>query len=355
MAVIAIDLFCGIGGLTRGILNSGINVVAGVDLDETCEFAYTNNNIRRDNLENVEFINKSVSELGQELVNYYGENDVKILMGCAPCQPFSNHQKNKLSSETHEKWDLLYSFINQISILTPDIVSMENVANLANKKIFEEFCDFLVKNNYNVNYQIIDAADYGVPQRRKRLLLLASKIGSIEFIKKTHVDKKVTVRDAIGHLPEINAGANNLLDNMHTSSNLNKLNQRRIKASTPGGTWRDWPKNLLPECYKKESGATYTSVYGRMKWDKIAPTLTTQFTTYGTGRFGHPQQNRALSLREGAILQTFPIDYKFYEKHLNITRATISRHIGNAVPVRLGEVIGESIIKHLIEFKIWNN
>ena len=122
----------------------------------------------------------------------------------------------------------------------------------------------------------------------------------------------------------------------------------RIKNSKPGGTWEDWPKELLPNCYKKESGKTYKSVYGRMEWDKPSPTLTTQFYNYGTGRYGHPVQNRAISLREGAIIQSFPENYIFTETP-KFKFTDIARQIGNAVPPKLAEFIGESILQHLIK------
>ena len=136
---------------------------------------------------------------------------------------------------------------------------------------------------------------------------------------------------------------------MHQSSKLDISNLKRIQNSKPGGTWRDWPKDLLVECHKRNSGATYSSVYGRMEWKKPSPTITTQFNRYGTGRFGHPKQDRAISLREGAILQTFPKKYKF-AKGKDFSATIIARHIGNAVPPKLAEIIGNSIQQHI---KIW--
>ena len=150
-------------------------------------------------------------------------------------------------------------------------------------------------------------------------------------------------------MPQIAAGQIDENDPLHRSSALNEKNLRRIQASVPGGTWRDWDEELRCECHKKTSGRTYGSVYGRMSWDAIGPTITTQFYNYGTGRFGHPEQDRALSLREGALLQTFPVDYDFINPDVRFVLSDVARHIGNAVPVRLGEVIGESIINHLEE------
>jgi DNA (cytosine-5)-methyltransferase 1 len=156
---------------------------------------------------------------------------------------------------------------------------------------------------------------------------------------------------AIGHLPELEAGKVSSVDVLHYSSSLSPLNLRRIRASRPGGTWRDWDRELVAACHRKKKGKTYPSVYGRMAWDSPSPTITTQFFGFGNGRFGHPEQNRAISLREGAVLQTFPCDYQFVEPGGVYRFKTIGRLIGNAVPVRLGEVIGKSIEMHLGKYE----
>lgn len=344
MSINAVDLFCGVGGLTKGVANTGINVLAGIDLDADCKYAYTVNN-------KSDFIHASVSEIDSTVIlNLYPKNGVKILMGCAPCQPFSTYN-NKKGKIKHKDWFLLDSFAEHIKKIQPDIVSMENVPSLEKEEIFQSFINTLEKNNYFVSYKVVNAADYGVPQRRKRLLLLASKYGEIKLIEPTHKNNQITVREAIGDLIEIEAGEIDKNDILHTASKLSDLNLERIRHSKQGGTWKDWPEKILPECYKKQSGSTYSAVYGRMCWDDVAPTLTTQFTRYGTGRYGHPTQNRALSLREGAILQSFPRDYKFTE-NINYDKTKVAKHIGNAVPVKLGEVIGKSIKQHLIKLDI---
>lgn len=344
MLINAVDLFCGVGGLTKGVANTGINVIAGIDLDIDCKYAYTTNNQSK-------FIHASVSEIKSETISsLYPKESIKILMGCAPCQPFSTYN-NKKGKVRHKDWFLLNSFAEHIKKIQPDVISMENVPSLEKEGIFQDFLNTLKENNYFVSYEIVNAADYGVPQRRRRLLLLASKYGKIKLIAPTHKNNQITVKDAIGNLDEIKAGEIDENDMLHTASSLSELNLERIKHSKQGGTWRDWPQEILPECYKKQSGSTYSAVYGRMCWDDVAPTLTTQFTRYGTGRYGHPTQNRAISLREGAILQSFPIDYKFTE-NINYDKTKVARHIGNAVPVKLGEAIGESIKQHLKTFNI---
>ncbi|MEJ6469993.1 DNA cytosine methyltransferase [Fusobacterium nucleatum] len=343
--IIAVDLFCGIGGLTYGLEKTGIKVIAGIDLDKSCKFAYEKNN-------NVEFIYKNITELkGIEILPFYEKADIKVLVGCAPCQPFSEHQKDKFNRKKHKDWGLLYEFLRLIKEVDPDIISMENVPNLRKEEVFNDFLFELKRQGYFINYTIKNALECGVPQKRKRLLLLASKFGKINFLEKN--EKIITVKEAIGSLEKIEAGTKiNLKDYIHISSSLTPINLLRIKHSLPGGTWEDWPKTLLPNCYKKDSGKTYKSVYGRMEWEKPSPTLTTQFYSFGTGRYGHPSQNRALSLREGAILQSFPEDYIFTEVP-KFKFTDIARHIGNAVPPKLAEYIGLSILKHLEELNLY--
>ena len=189
-----------------------------------------------------------------------------------------------------------------IKVVKPDIVSMENVRGVTKTDVFKNFVSELEELGYMVDWKVVYAPNYGVPQNRSRLILLASRLGKISIPKETHTkDNYVTVGEIIRELPKIDAGAKSKQDRLHYAKKLESINLKRIKQSKPGGTWHDWDKNLLPDCYKKEAGQTYTSVYGRMSWDNVSPTITTQFTSYGSGRFGHPEQDRAISIREGAL------------------------------------------------------
>lgn len=340
--IAAIDLFCGVGGLTRGLENVGIDVRMGVDIDPHCEYPYNANN-------RAAFLLQSVSDLSSSGLNeIVSDAPFSLLAGCAPCQPFSTYQQ-KLGP-TDGRWNLLRHFGQLAAGMKPDLVTMENVPNLAKQSIFSEFVTFLEASGFHVSHQVVNCADYGVPQQRQRLVLLASRLGPIELISPTFAGKHKTVREAISKLPQIAAGGTAASDPLHQASELSDLNLERIKASKPGGTWRDWDIDLVAECHKRSSGKTYPSVYGRMVWDEPAPTMTTQFFGFGNGRFGHPEQDRAISLREGAVLQSFPKSYKFVAKDAPIYRKTIGRLIGNAVPVKLAEAVGKTLIRHVDEY-----
>ena len=350
-----IDLFCGIGGLSHGLIKAGFDVVAGIDNDNSCRFGYEYNN-------ETKFIHKDILEVSaQEIDRLFGEKSetIRVLVGCAPCQPFS---KLNLKQIAEKQLGPLEKFAYLIEETLPDIVFMENVSGLANTKkypIFKTFINTLTKNGYNFNknrkYKIIDVSDYGIPQSRKRLILLASRFGEIPLIKKTHKNKKVTVRDVIKDLEPIEAGEISKNDPLHRASRLSPKNLERIKSTRhDGGNSRSWEESLVLDCHKKESGKTYRgTVYGRMRWDAPAPTMTTQCNGLGNGRFGHPEQNRAISLREAAIFQTFPKDYEFSDPSKPVVVKHVAKFIGNAVPVELGSVIGKSIINHLEQHAIY--
>ena len=341
----AIDLFCGIGGLSYGLKKAGIKIKAGIDIDKSCRYVFETNCKSK-------FINKDISKInGDELNSLYEKNDTKILVGCAPCQPFSSYTYKDDKQKDH-RWQLLYEFLRLIKEVKPAVVSMENVPTLLKFKeapVFSDFVETLKKEGYFVWHRIIYAPDYGIPQKRKRLVLLASKLGKIELLPPTHTPNSyITVRDAICHLEKIDSGGVSKKDFIHKASKLSDKNLKRVRQSKPGGSWkRDWDNALKLSCHKSDKGKTYVSVYGRMKWDEPSPTMTTFCTGIGNGRFGHPEQDRAISLREAAILQSFPKGYKFVDKVENLKFGNISKHIGNAVPPKLGKIIGKSIVKHI--------
>ena len=338
----AVDLFCGIGGLSYGLKQADIKVIAGLDNDKTCSVAYEKNNDAR-------FIAADISKYDfSEMRGMFSDKSVKVLVGCAPCQPFSSHSFKAKNREHDARWNLLSYFVKAIDELKPEVISMENVPGLTKTEVFAQFRQDIIDRGYFVDYKVVYCPDYGIPQSRNRLVFVASRLGPIKVPTATHQPKDyVKVKDTIKGLPRLNAGGKDKNDPIHRCMKLEPINLRRIKASKQGGSWQDWDKELLPNCYKRATGKGYTPVYGRMKWTDTAPTMTTQFYNYGSGRFGHPSQNRAVSLREGALIQTFPKSYEFDD---TLPTSKIARHIGNAVPPRLGEILGRTMKEHIDKY-----
>lgn len=344
------DLFCGVGGLTHGIQEADIDIRVGIDVEETCRYPYERNNQEVD-FQSADIAESDAEDLAQLIDSYLPSNRVRVLAGCAPCQPFSPLSHSNIDHSTeHQKWGLLSDFSDIVSEIEPTIVTMENVPQLEDDPIFEEFTESLVDTGYFVSSEVADCRDYAVPQERRRLVLLASKEDHIELEDPTHqAGSYVSVREAFrgANLQEIDAGETSGNDRLHRAQGLARKNVERIRESEPGGTWEDWPEELRLACHKKDSGRKYTSNYGRMEWEEPAPTMTTQFYNYGSGRFGHPEEDRPISIREGALLQTFPEDYEFFPEGEDPGLDTLGRLIGNAVPVALAEAIGNSIQAHV--------
>lgn len=341
--ITAVDLFCGVGGLTHGLVRAGVKVQLGVDLDPACRFPLEANNPTK-------FLEADVSKLmPSDVLSAFNDAQITLLAGCAPCQPFSSYSQSSRREGPHNDWKLLSSFSELVLAVRPTLVTMENVPPLQKQPIFKDFFKALVDAGYFVDFAVVDGRNIGLPQRRQRLVLVASLLGPITI---PEAEKPIkTVRDAISRLPSIKAGTSDPADPLHAAASLSALNLARIKNSKPGGTWRDWPAELVAACHIRKSGSTYPSVYGRMEWDQPAPTMTTQCYGFGNGRFGHPEQDRAISLREAAMLQSFPKDYAFLPEKAPINFSTLGRMIGNAVPVKLGEYIGEILVDHVNSMK----
>lgn len=339
----AVDLFCGVGGLTYGLVQAGIEVVAGIDIDPACKYPYEANN-------KAKFIERDVNELSaSDVAAMISGADISMIAGCAPCQPFSTYSRSGRSKKRSDDWQLVEKFGKLVKEVQPDLVTMENVPQLLDHPVFDQFLENF--EGYSVEWSVVQAVRVGVPQTRKRLVLIASKLGPEGLTLAQDNERVSTVREAIGRLRPIEAGESDPKDRLHVASRLSKTNLERIRHSKPGGTWRDWPDELQAACHRKSTGATYPSVYGRMSWDDASPTITTQCFGYGNGRFGHPEQDRAISLREAAILQTFPPKYKFVRPGEPVRFSVLGRLIGNAVPVRLGEVVGQTIVAHASRFR----
>ena len=339
-----VDLFCGIGGLSHGLRRAGLRVTAGVDADPTCRYAFEANN-------EASFVAAPLEEVtGARIRDLYPAGTRRILVGCAPCTPFSAYAH--AAKRPSDKWSLVDLFLCRIEEVNPEIVSMENVPRLRSFQkgaVFRRFLTGLERLGFRVVARTVDAADFGVAQHRRRLVVLASRLGVIQFAPPTRA-QRTTVRDAIGELPPIRAGEAHPDDAVHRAPNLSPTNLRRIRAAKPGRPWTEWDDpTLVARCHRRSSGATYKNVYGRMEWDRPAPTLTTGCFSFGRGRFGHPKQNRAISLREAALLQSFPAGYRLAAPGDPVVFARLGRHLGNAVPVALGAAIGRAIRRHVEE------
>lgn len=340
-----VDLFCGAGGLTHGFFKEGFRVLAGIDVDRSCKYAYERNNKAR-------FLDEDVCNLSSDkLLRLFGDTEIRILVGCAPCQPFSTY--TNCDRKKDGKWKLLYRFADLIRSSAPDVFFMENVPALKRFEKGKVLSDFLASAEsagYHVSAYDVYCPDYGIPQHRTRLVVFGSKRGAIRLVEPFCAPGEYrTVADAISGLPPLAAGEACERDPLHRAARLSPLNLERIRQSKPGGTWRDWGEGQRTECHRRPSGHSYPSVYGRMRWDEPAPTMTTLCYGYGNGRFGHPEQDRAISLREAATFQTFPDDYVFVPPGGKFQFRTLGRQIGNAVPVELGRAIAMSIMRHLQE------
>ncbi len=335
----AIDFFCGAGGLTKGLTKAGIEVLAGLDLDALCQESYENNNA------NSQFIATDIHDVKLSDLQKYAQTDDfsnMLFAGCAPCQPFS--QQRKTEPNQYEA-TLLLPFGRLIEAALPGYVLMENVPGIMRVKgnsTFKRFLTILRNNGYHFVYGVVDAKYFGVPQTRRRLVLLASRYGELAMPSYTHDGKTVqikTVKDAIKHFPAIMAGESSNEVPNHAAASISERNLTRLRNTPPdGGDRRSWPRHLWLKCHSGDY-AGHTDVYGRMYWDQPAPTLTARCHSISNGRYGHPEQNRAISLREAAALQSFPDTYIFKGKNTHI-----ARQIGNAVPPALGEILGRYLL-----------
>lgn len=342
------DFFVGCGGASRGFQDSGMDIAFALDRDPDAQKTF------QANFPHAHFEFTDIDKVDCEAVRLQVEKEHPnpvLFSGCAPCQPFTKQVTRRPKPEDDERVPLLTRFADLVECCRPDLVFVENVPGLQTpppgSQPFESFLERLKRSEYFVDYRPVKLAKYGIPQSRRRLVLVASRHNKISLPDETHGrgtphEQYSTVREWIAHLPEIRAGEDHKRVPNHRAANLSARNLERIKKTREGGSNRDWPLHLKLECHKGFSG--YSDVYGRMSWDAPASGLTTRCTSYSNGRFGHPEQDRAISIREAACLQTFPMDFVF-EGNM----ASMARQIGNAVPVRLAKLIGEQFIKHLKE------
>lgn len=342
----AVDFFCSGGGMSYGMQQAGIEILAGIDFDQNCEETY------KANIKGAEFIHADVFDLKeqalQERLKLKKNDDNLLLIGCSPCQFWSIINTSKEKSKQSK--NLLKEFHRFVAYFNPGYVVVENVPGVLRKKEesgLNEFIAWLECKGYKVHFKVHEVSNYGVPQHRKRFTLIANRITQIELEPVIIQNKKVTVRDVLGEqngFQKIQQGHKDDSEFMHSVAGLNALNLERLSLTPQNGGTRlayVYDKRLAPPChYGKTDG--FKDIYGRMWWDKPAPTITTKFFSISNGRFAHPEEDRAISIREGAVLQSFPVDYKF--KGTSV--AGIARMIGNAVPPKYAEAVGKAIIQN---------
>ncbi len=342
----AVDFFCSGGGMSSGMSSAGVKILAGIDVDINCKETYETN------IKGSKFFHKDVfeykeTELETEL-NLQKNDDDLILIGCSPCQFWSiiNTDKNKSSKSKN----LLVEFRRFVEYFNPGYVVVENVPGVLRKKEesgLEDFIELLNKQGYKVHFNVHNVSDYGVPQNRKRFTLIANRITETELEPLKFEGEKLRVIDVIGEhngFPKVSPGHKDSSEFMHTVADLKQINLDRLKhTDKDGGSRISYANNadLAPKCHQNDT-VNFKDTYGRMWWNRQSPTITTKFFSISNGRFAHPDEDRAISLREGAVLQSFPKDYIFKTTSI----ANTARMIGNAVPPKYAESIAKAIIKN---------
>lgn len=337
---VVIDFFSGCGGTSAGLRLAGLQISAAVDFDTAAVATY------KANFPDVSVHETDIRELALDVFDHLPQRSAPLVFSaCAPCQPYSTMRPTGSPASNRDR-SLLLCLLPFVDRLRPDVVLVENVPGLQRVpggSTWNRFSRHLERAGYAIRWQVVDCRDYGVPQRRQRLVMLASRHGVIDLPMPTHGKGRqpyATLREWIGHLPPIEAGETHPLDQVHRAGAIGELNMKRLTALREGGSRSEWPEELWLGCHQRAKG--HQDTYGRMSYDATAPVLTTKCTDITNGRYGHPTQNRALSVREAALLQTFPETFEFIGGLKSMTK-----QVGNAVPVLLAKAMGVHILEHL--------
>jgi DNA (cytosine-5)-methyltransferase 1 len=342
MRYTCIDAFSGAGGLSLGLKSAGFEILYSFDIDQKSIETQKRNSKYFDHhaeiLDITQFDpDKTLKRLGLK------RGELTLFAGGPPCQGFSIQ---RIGSDEDDRNSLVFVFVEKMVQLSPQFFLIENVPGITGKRgkrILMDALNYAKDNGYFIHQRLLNAQDYGVPQRRKRLVVIGEKdTGGSAFEFPTPIKAYKTVREAIFDLPEPPLDGTDHLEIVHhRRDKLSAINLKRIKSLDQGQGMEHLPEHLLADCHKVgASKIGHRNVYGRMHWDKPAPTITARFDSFTRGLFGHPEQNRSISLREGALLQTFPEDFIFTGNKVDV-----ARQIGNAVPPKLAYVIGKQIIK----------
>ena len=351
MTLTAINVFAGAGGLTVGLKRAGFRVVAAVELEPHSFATYKANHPE------VKCLKQDIATVsGAALLELAGTDRVDLLAGCPPCQGFTS-----LTAKYKDKEDPRNELVLEIARLAeeirPQALMMENVPGLTQKGrfLYGRLRTRLQALDYRLTEGILQVADYGVPQFRRRLVLLAGRGFEIALPDVTHSGAPTgdlapwrTVRDAIESMPEpvtlaeTKARGQVERSDWHVVRELSRKNIERIKAAKAGETWTHIPEHLRPNCHR-DGYIGFTNVYGRMEWDRPSPTITGGCTTFSKGRFGHPKADRTISVREAALLQTFPLDYRLDTPYMDY----VCSMIGNALPCNFAEALSRRCVEQL--------
>lgn len=336
----SVDLFSGVGGLSHGMTKAGFKVIAAIEIDKDAVVTYKINH------PGVEVFDTDIKQVKiSEIKKLLNGQELDLLAGCPPCQGFSSvRRKNKRRNIKDSRNALINEFLRFVKGLKPKTILMENVPGLINYYQFNEFIDELIKLGYQnaENYKVVNMKDYEIPQRRKRFTLVASRIGDISIAEGNK--NLVTVRNKIGKLvtPKSTKDKLHRMVTKHSKAVLNIIKH----IPKDGGSRKDLPDELIYDCHRKKN-VGFNDIYGRLKWNDVAPTITGGCLNPSKGRFLHPTQNRCITPREAALLQSFPKTYKF---PTDISRTSLALLIGNALPPKFAYIQSKAIIEHLTAY-----
>jgi DNA (cytosine-5)-methyltransferase 1 len=334
----AIDLFSGCGGLSEGLRQAGFNVIAALEVDAQAAKCYALNH------RNTALIQKDIRRVtSTDIIKVLGNKELHLLAGCPPCQGFSSVRRlNKKKSARDPRNSLILDFLRLVKKLKPLTIMLENVAALKDYYLFKDLMRTVERMGYQIDYDIVNVADYGVPQRRKRLVMVGSLLGEVEIAPIT--GERSTVRNVIGNLTSIRKTR----DPLHkiTADHTKKVQEMIKLIPRNGGSRGDLPEKYELKCHKKKN-IGFKDVYGRLCWDDVSSTITGGCLNPSKGRFLHPKENRVITPREAALLQTFPARYRF---PINIPKGDLAVLIGNALPPKFSRIQARHLIKHIKKY-----